>query len=259
MSSFDVDISDDIATVTFDRPPVNAIDRASMADLGEIFLSFQDRKDVRAAILTATGERAFIAGIDLRTYGKDEPEDPPVTRVLDPGSIARNAMWAITDCPVPVIAAVNGPAIGAGLAFVACCDMIVAADNATFGTTEINVGLLGASAHLSRLVGRYKAREMFLTGEMVPASELYRIGTIRAVVPHADLAGTARELATTLATKSPIAMRLAKEAMNRVEDLPMKDAYRIEQDYTARMQRFEDAAEARTAFAEKRDPQWKWR
>ncbi len=96
-------------------------------------------------------------------------------------------MWAITDCAVPVIGAINGPALGAGLALAACCDILVASENATFGTTEINVGLLGASAHLSLLVGRHKAREMFFTGEQVPAAELYRIGAVRAVVPRAEL------------------------------------------------------------------------
>ena len=168
-------------------------------------------------------------------------------------------MWAITDCAVPVIGAINGPALGAGLAFAACCDILVASENATFGTTEINVGLLGASAHLSLLVGRHKAREMYFTGEQVPASELYRLGAVRAVVPRAELMATARELATTLAAKSPIALRFAKEAMNRVEFLPLKEAYRTEQDYTAKLLRYEDATEARNAFLEKRDPEWKWR
>ena len=102
-------------------------------------------------------------------------------------------MWAITDCAVPVIGAINGPALGAGLALAACCDILVASENATFGTTEINVGLLGASAHLSLLVGRHKAREMFFTGEQVPAAELYRIGAVRAVVPRRRVA--ARPLA----------------------------------------------------------------
>ena len=146
-------------------------------------------------------------------------------------------MWAITDCAVPVIGAINGPALGAGLALAACCDILVASENATFGTTEINVGLLGASAHLSLLVGRHKAREMFFTGEQVPAAELYRIGAVRSVVPRSELLATARALAETLATKSPIALRLAKESMNRVEFLPLKEAYRTEQDYTAKLLR----------------------
>ena len=254
----DVEVADGIATVTFDRPPVNAVDTESMEGFAESFRSFADRRDVRVAIFTATGDRAFIAGVDLKSIGGDGGETPP-TRLVDPGRIARDAMWAITDCAVPVIAAVNGPAIGAGLAFAACCDIILAAEGATFGTTEINVGLLGASAHLSRLVGTYKARELFFTGELVPAAELHRLGAVRAVVPRDELLPAARELAAVLAAKSPIALRMAKDSMNRVEHLPLKEAYRTEQDYTDRLLRYEDAAEARAAFFEKRDPEWKWR
>jgi enoyl-CoA hydratase len=259
MGTVNVEVADLVATVTFDRPPVNAMDFETMAELTEVFASFTERRDVRAVIFTATGDRAFIAGVDLAAIGGRESAEPPAKTVVDPGHIARDLMWSIADCAVPVIAAVNGPALGAGLAFAACCDILLASENATFGTTEINVGLLGASAHLSLLVGRHKAREMFFTGEQVPAAELYRIGAVRAVVPRAELLPTATELARSLAAKSPIAMRLAKEAMNRVEFLPLREAYRTEQDYTNRLQRYDDAAEARAAFLEKRDPEWKWR
>lgn len=248
-----VDIDDHVATVVLDRPPVNAITRATMRELRDTFDALSADRSVRVAILTAAGERAFMAGVDLRSV--DAPDDTE----LDPGRTAREAMWSIVDCAVPVIAAVNGPALGAGLAFAACCDILLAAEEATFGTTEINVGLLGASAHLSMLVGRHKARELFFTGEVVPASELYRLGAVRAVVPRERLLDEATALARTLAAKSPVALRLAKEAMNRVEGLPLKDAYRTEQDYTARLQRFPDAAEARAAYLEKRDPDWHWR
>jgi enoyl-CoA hydratase len=253
-----VERSEHVATVTLDRPPVNAVDRSTFRELRAAFDSFNEDKDVRVAIFTAAGDRAFMAGVDLRTYGEAEANPPPSV-VVDPAREARDAMWAITDCAVPVIGAINGPALGAGLAFAACCDIIIASDNATFGTTEINVGLLGASAHLSMLVGRHKARELFFTGETISAEELYRLGALRAVVARADLLDTATALARTLAAKSPIALRLAKEAMNRVEGLPLKDAYRTEQDYTARLQRYEDAGEARAAYLEKRTPDWKWR
>jgi enoyl-CoA hydratase len=253
-----VEIADHVATVTLDRPPVNAVSTATFIEMRDVFTSFNENRDVRVAIFTAVGDRAFMAGVDLRTQGTLEGEPPP-TLVLDPPRAARDAMWAITDCAVPVIGAINGPALGAGLAFAACCDMLIASENATFGTTEINVGLLGASSHLSLMVGRYKAREMFFTGEQVAAAEFHRLGAVRAVVPRAELMDAANGLARTLAVKSPIALRLAKESMNRVEHLPLKEAYRIEQDYTARLQRFEDAAEARRAYLEKRDPDWKWR
>lgn len=254
-----VEVADHIATVTLDRPPVNAVDRPTMAAMGEAFRALSDDRDVRVAIFTAAGTRAFIGGADLGSIGDQaDPREGPPQYQVDSGKVARDAMWAITDCAVPVIGAINGPAIGAGVAFAACCDMLVAAENASFGTLEINVGLLGASAHLSTLVGRHKAREMFFLGEKVPAAEMYRVGAIRSVVPSEDLMPTALDLAGQLAAKSPIALRLAKESMNRVEDLPLKEAYRTEQDYTARLLNFDDSAEARSAFLEKRDPEWRW-
>jgi enoyl-CoA hydratase len=258
VSSISVEVTDHIAVVTLDRPPVNAVDATTFDEIRDAFNAFNDDRDVRVAVFTAVGERAFMAGVDLRSIG-ERPADPPASRVIDPARGARDAMWSITDCAVPVIGAINGPALGAGVAFAACCDILIASDNATFGTTEINVGLLGASAHLSTLVGRHKAREMFFTGEVISADELYRLGALRAVVPRDELMPVAMELAGQLAAKSPIALRLAKESMNRVEDLPLKDAYRTEQEYTARLQRFEDAKEARQAFLDKRDPDWKWR
>ena len=109
------------------------------------------------------------------------------------------------------------------------------------------------------LVGRHKARELFFTGETITAAELHRLGALRAVVPRSNLMDAAMELAHTLAEKSPIALRLAKDSMNRVEGLPLKEAYRTEQDYTARLARFEDSREANAAFLEKRRPEWKWR
>jgi enoyl-CoA hydratase len=260
MGDLRVDVDDHIATVTLDRPPVNAVDTGTFAEIIDVFSGFNDDRSVRVAIFTAAGDRAFMAGVDLQSIGPRERHgDTPASLVTDPARMARDAMWAITDCAVPVIGAINGPALGAGLAFAACCDILIASDNARFGTTEINVGLLGASAHLSLLVGRHKAREMFFTGEQVPAAELHRLGAVRQVVPLENLLETANDLALALATKSPIALRLAKESMNRVEHLPLKDAYRTEQDYTARLLGFEDAAEARNAFMEKRDPEWKWR
>jgi enoyl-CoA hydratase len=260
MGDLHVDVVDHIATVTLDRPPVNAVDTGTFAEIIDVFSGFADDRDVRVAVFTAAGDRAFMAGVDLQSVGpRDRGDQVPAPLVTDPARLARDAMWAITDCAVPVIGAINGPALGAGLAFAACCDILVASDNARFGTTEINVGLLGASAHLSLLVGRHKAREMFFTGEQVPAAELHRVGAVRSVVPLAELARTARDLALALAAKSPIALRLAKESMNRVENLPLKEAYRTEQDYTARLLGFEDAAEARKAFMEKRPPEWKWR
>lgn len=260
MSWLSVERDGHIVTVTLDRPPVNAVDNEVLVEIHEVFASFEAEREIRVAILTAAGDRAFMGGADLNSVGsRDRSDAVPARYVTDPARIARDAMWAITDCAVPVIAAVNGAAIGAGVAFAACCDMIVAAEHATFGTLEINVGLLGASSHLSLMVGRHRAREMFFLGEKVSAAEMHRLGAVREVVAKEELQPTARSLAEQLAAKSPIALRLAKESMNRVEGLPLKEAYRTEQDYTARLMGFEDSAEARQAFRDKRPPEWKWR
>jgi enoyl-CoA hydratase len=254
-----LEVADFIATVTIDRPPVNAVDRTTLGAIRDVFRSLDDRQDVRVAIFTGTGSRAFIGGADLVAID-DHPAGPdhPASDVVDRGRVARDALSAVLDCAVPVVGAINGPAVGAGLAFAACCDIILAAENAWFATMEINVGLLGASAYLSRMVGRHKAREMFLLGEKVPAAELHRLGAIRAVVPSDRLMEEAVVVARQLADKSPIAMRLAKHSMNRVEDLPLREAYQTEQDYTNRLMGFEDSKEARRAFLEGREPEWKW-
>ena len=242
-----VGVTDHVATVTLDRPPVNAITRSTMVELRDTFRSLGDDPDVRVAVFTGAGEKAFMAGVDLKTFDTDDTEADPD----DPGRLPREALEAVYDCAVPVIAAVNGPALGAGLAYAAVCDLIVAADHATFGTTEINVGLLGASAHLNLLLGRPFVRELFLTGVPAPAAELHRLGAVNRVVPIA-------ELAASLAAKSPLALRLAKQALNETEFLPLKEAYRTEQGYTRRLLQHPDSQEARRAFAEKRDPVWTW-
>jgi enoyl-CoA hydratase len=257
MPDLHVEVADHVATVTLDRPPVNAITRGTMAELRDTFSTLGDDTSVRVAIFTGAGERAFMAGVDLKAFDAEHPgstADPGGDD--DPGRLAREALEAVYDCAVPVIAAVNGPALGAGLAYAAVCDLIVAADHATFGTTEINVGLLGASAHLNLLLGRHKVRELFLTGEPVEAAELERLGAINQVVPYGQLATTVRKLAEDLAAKSPVALRLAKQALNETEFLPLKEAYRTEQGYTRRLMAHPDSQEARRAFAEKREPRW---
>jgi enoyl-CoA hydratase/carnithine racemase len=134
----------------------------------------------------------------------------------------------------------------------------VASENATFGMTEINVGALGGIAHLSNLVGGRKARELYLTGELLSARDLLALGGVRAVVGRDELLAAAMEVAALLATKSPIALRLAKEAANRIDGLPIKAAYRLEQDYTARLGTFDDAREARLAYLEHREPSFRF-
>ena len=257
MGHLSVDNQDGVVTVVFDRPPVNALDTATYIEVRDTFNGFREDPGVRAVVFTAAGERAFIAGADLKEYA--DPPEPSISAVIDSGLLPREAMWAIYDCAVPVIGAINGPALGGGMAWAACCDVLVAVEGATFGAPEINVGLLGASTHLVRMVGPYLAREMFFTGRALSAEELYSRGVLSRVVPRSELLNAARELAREMADKSPLALRLAKESMNRVEGLPLKEAYRLEQEYTNRLRSLEDSAEAMDAFLEKRPPQWRLR
>ena len=267
MQNVTVEQTGRVALVTLDRPPVNALDSTTFSELADVFGSFAHDRSVSAAVLTAAGDRMFCGGVDLkdspRRFRPDGratdggPQGDPADQI-DPGAVVRRCFWGIYDCAVPVIAAVNGAAIGAGVALVGSCDLIVASDQARFALREISVGVLGGVKHAQRLVGPFKSKRMFLTGEWLPAEELYRLGAVEAVVPPDELLPAALDLAERIAANSPIAVRLAKESANRVENLSLQDGYRLEQDYTMRVNRHADATEARQAFFDKRDPEFRW-
>jgi enoyl-CoA hydratase len=260
-------IEDRIAIVTLDRPPVNALTHQMFLDIKETFDILSGSRDVNVALLTALGDRAFCAGVDLRDsprrhrpdgrIGDDGIKIDPRYQV-DPGRAPRECFWAIYDCSVPVIAVVGAPAIGAGAALVASCDLVIASRKASLALTEITIGVLGGVKHAQRMLGPFLSKRMFLTGEFVPAEELFRRGALEALVEPDALMPTARTLAETIAAKSPIAIRLAKESANRVEFLDLKDGYRTEQDYTTRVKRYADSDEARLAWLEKREPEFRW-
>jgi len=257
--SVTLSIADHVATIVLDRPPVNALTRDTYREIAARFLAVRDDREVRAVVLTAAGSKAFSAGADLKAMGPDDLEAETPSVRLDRGRVIRDLLSAIAECPVPVVCAVNGAAIGAGAGIASMCDIILAATGARFGFTEINVGLLGGLAHLELMVGRYRARALYFTGALIEAEELQRIGMVHRVVEPARLQAEAQAIARTIAEKSPIAVRLAKEAMTRIEAFPVMDAYRVEQDYTNRLLRFEDSTEARRAMLEKRPPVWRWR
>jgi enoyl-CoA hydratase len=264
VSDVRVEISDLVATVTLDRAPVNALSANMMRELASVFRDLGTGTDAAVAVLTADGDRVFCGGADVREserrYVRRELLDTEtVADLIDPGTVVRDCFFAISSGALPVIAAVNGAAVGAGAALVASCDVVIASENAVFALPEIDVGVLGGGRHVQRLVGPFKAREMMFSGRRVPASELYRLGSVSEVVAPEHLADTARTLALEIAAKSPIAVRLAKQSMNRVENLSLEDGYRLEQDYTARISGFDDSREARAAWLAKRPPQWGWK
>ncbi|MEA2774534.1 MAG: hypothetical protein QOD93_7496 [Acetobacteraceae bacterium] len=246
-----VTVHDYIATVMMDRPPVNAQNTAFREELIAAFDSFTDRDDVRVAVLTGFG-KMFSAGADMkaRPTGDTPGEYWAFNRYV------REMFNSIHECAKPVIAAVNGPALGAGFGLVAACDIIMASDNAVFGMPEIDIGLMGGAAMLQQFFGRSRSRRMFFTGWRVPADELYRTGVIECSVPLEQLMPSAMKLAAEIASKSPLAMRYAKQSMNVTMHMPPRDGYRFEQGMTVALSKSDDAREARDAFFEKRKPNW---
>lgn len=258
-----VERADGVATVTLDRPPVNAINRTMQLELTQTFRELSQDREIGAVVLAGSGSRAFSAGIDLNDTAAHGPggapsDGKPIEAVLDSGWEWRSTQRAIHHCSVPVIAAVEGAAIGAGFGLVGVCDIIIASESARFALTEINVGLLGGSSKAIRMLGPFKARMMMFSGEFVPAQEFHRLGAVEEVVPTGSALARAREIGASFARKSPLALRLAKESILRIEDDQMERQYRTEQDYTNRMQGFKDAGEAMAAYLEKREPSWTW-
>ena len=247
------EVADHVALVTMDNLPVNAQDRRFHEQMAEVMDELGDREEVRAVVLTGAG-KCFSAGADIKSqagmeYGPGERSGHS-RRV-------RECFHAIAECKAPVVAAINGPALGAGLTVAASCDLLVASEDAVIGLPEIDVGLLGGGRHAMRLFGHSLARRMMLTGYRVPGPELYRLGVVEACVPAVDLLATAMGLAAEIASKSPVATRLAKHALNTIEEMSLRDGYRFEQEMTAELSKSEDSKEAKLAFVEKRKPIFK--
>lgn len=241
---------DHVATLTLDAPPVNALTRTLNDELTLALDRISEMDEVRAVILTGAG-KVFCAGADLKGRA---------AVIRGPGDLpahsrrTRECFHAIRECAKPVVVAVNGAALGSGLAMVASSDIIVVSEAAKLGLPEVDVGLLGGCSHAMRLFSHSKLRMMALTGERVPGAELYRLGVAEACVPPEALMATAGAIAATIASKSPVSTRMGKHTMNVIEDLSLRDGYRYEQDMTAQIARTDDAKEAQAAFREKRRP-----
>lgn len=248
-----VDIKDYIAVVTMANPPVNAMSLRMQAELTRAFDSFSDRDDVRVVVLTGEG-KTFCAGADMKHKTSSVPE--PGDRWAERRSW-RECTYSVMECKKPVICAINGPALGAGLGLVASCDILIASETAELRLPEINVGLLGGARRSMRLFGHSKVRRMMFTGRGVKAAELDKLGVVEAVLPPDQLMEGAMEIAREIAAKSPIAIRLAKHGVNTIEEMSVRDGYRFEQDMTAELGRYEDSKEAMRAFVEKRPPVFK--
>lgn len=238
-----------VARITLDLPPVNAITLANYEEIGDLFEGLRTRTDINCAIFTAAGSRAFCAGLDLNEFLAAKVEDDPAR-----GAVIRRTFAAVREAAVPVIAAVNGPALGAGCVLASVCDIRIAAENATFGLPEINVGRCGGTAHMGRHLPQGVLRQMFFTGKPISAAEAYRLGFVQQIVAYDSLADAAAALATEIADKAPLGLRLGKEAMNRVEFMPVNEGYELEQSYSTRLMATDDAREATRSVVEKRKP-----
>ena len=250
-----VTVDGHVATLTMDSPPVNALTRVLNDELTHALDRISETDDIRVVILTGAGKQ-FCAGADLK--GRAEIIKGPGD-LLAHSRRTRECFHAIRECAKPVIAAINGNALGSGLAMVAAADILIASDKGTIGAPEVDVGLLGGGRHAMRLFSHSRLRRMMLTGYRVPGPELYRLGIIEACTAPEDLLPAALEMARLIASKSPVSTRMGKHTLNVIEDMSLRDGYRYEQDMTAAIGKTEDAKEAQLAFAEKRAPVFKGR
>ena len=248
-----LEVADFIATVTIDRPPVNAQNQKAREELIRVFDEISGRDDVRVAILTATG-KVFSAGADVkeRVGIAQEPAD-----YIRNNRLVRECFYAVADCAKPVICAVNGGAFGAGFALMLACDIMIASEDAYFVISELDVGLAGGARFLMDHFGKSMARYIYFTGRRIPAAELYRLGVISACVPREKLMDEAMQIAREIAAKSPTAVKAIKRAFNVVEEMPTRDGYRFEQTVTVALSQTEDTKEAQRAIVEKRKPVFK--
>lgn len=238
-----------VLLITIDRPPVNAMSLEAHRELLAALRSVEANDDIRCVVLTGAGDRAFVAGGDVSELGSMDAASALVrTRVI------RQVFDAIRRNPVPVICAVNGHALGGGLVMMSQCDIVIAAETATFGLPEINVGVMGGTKHLARIVPEKVMRWMALTGSRVNAAYLEKLGVVQQVVPRDQVLQTAFATADAICAKSPASVRLMKEVINLTESMSVDDGYHVETYATAIIKNHPDSEEAARAFKEKRLP-----
>ena len=237
--------ADGVAEVVIDAPPVNALNSVGWYGLAAQIEALGQSAEVRVIVIRAQG-RGFCAGVDI----KELAADPSLIVQVNAGNYA--TFKAIHLNPVPVIVAVHGFVLGGGIGMCGAADIVIAADNASFGLPEVDRGAMGGAAHLQRMFGVQKTRYLFFTGEMIGAAEALRLGAIERVVAFEQLRETAMDIAAKIAAKSPAMIRIAKEALTGIEDGDLEAKYRWEQGFTLQAYMSPDSAETRAAFVQKR-------
>jgi len=232
-----------IAIVTVDYPPVNALPSAAWFDLADVITAAGEDPSTHVVILRSTG-RGFNAGVDIKEMQTTTGFDALIG--ANHGCAA--AFSAVYDCPVPVIAAVNGFCVGGGVGLVGNADIIVASDDAYFGLPEVDRGALGAATHLARLVPQHMMRTLYYTAQTVTAQQLLHFGSVYRVVPADELLSTATEVAEQIAKKDTRVIRAAKAAINHIDPVDVKTSYRLEQGYTFELNLAGVSDEHRDAF-----------
>lgn len=245
-----------VATVTVNRPAVlNAMSLETLDELRRVMESLGRDETVRVIVITGAGEKAFIAGADINELARQTP-----TGGRDHAVKGQQVFDVIEQLGKPVIAALNGYALGGGCELAMACTLRVAADTAKLGQPEINLGLIpgyGGSQRLARLIGAGRALELMLTGQQITAQEAHRLGLVNRVVPAADLKNEVRALAALLASKPPIAMRYIIDAVNQGLQMSLAEGLRYEATLFGLVASTEDMREGTRAFLEKRKAEFK--
>lgn len=246
-----------VAIITINRPEKrNALNIQTRAEGAAALEELAVDNSVRVVVITGAGDKAFIAGADIAEFaGRTAITQRDVM-------LSRSLFTAFESFPKPVIAMINGYCLGGGCELAMACDLRIAGESASFGQPEINLGIIpggGGTQRLTRLVGETKAMELILTGEIIDARTAYSIGLVNIVVPAADLEGKTMEIANRIAEKSPIALRLAKEAVKTASKSNLDEGLRREIDLFALCFSSEDKDEGVKAFLEKRKPEFKGR
>src|SRR5437762_775442 len=253
MQNLKFDKKDQIATITINRPEkLNALNMAVMGELREAFTAVKDDPEIRVALLTGAGEKAFVAGADIGELNKNNPVEAKAythkgQAVLD----------LIENLGKPVIACINGYALGGGCELALACTFRIASENAKLGQPEVKLGIIagyGGTQRLPRLVGRGRALELLLTGEPIDAAEAHRIGLVNHVVPQEQLVEFARGLLRKMFTNGPVALALTMQAVDVGGNCGIEDGLRFEAAAFGLAAATEDRREGTRAFLEKRAP-----
>jgi len=244
-----------IGILTVDRPPVNAISTEMVKEIGQAFKQLEDDHEVQVVIITGGGNYAFIAGADVKEMEGIGPE-----KGYEVVRAGQRVLWDIEHSAKPTIAAINGMALGGGNELAMACDIRIASDRARFGQPEVNLGLIpayGGTQRLARLVGKAVAKEMIFTARTLRAQEALKIGLVNQVVPDGEELRAAKDMAMQIMSKAPIAVRMAKKAINDGLDSEYAKAFEVEAECFRTLSKTEDLAEGIKAFIEKRQPTFK--